>query len=313
MKARGGFDYATFRGHPANQYERDAMEQALLGVWAPRALLFMETLPKCAGAVHEAFSSSTLSGITAKLDVAHQYDDILGPQRKTWNVTQGGRHYEIEGYILAHAHSCALDDPVACAASPLMNTDMADLLDLTVTEGACVDGNGFVPPNTPAMSGDTGDGLADANVHFPPLSDTDEQLRQAAIAAHAGGLCGAAPAPSVQAAQTAFEATCTTIDCLHFRKPQAFIGGCAPGMSADDCCAWKALEHREYVNWANALATGDWGLVRCFGARHRRMHLCANFAPNGLVIRMPPCTVPAAYPDDTPAVACTDYLANPTP
>jgi hypothetical protein len=313
VKLRGGFDYSTFRGHAANQYERDMMEQTLLGKWVPLALAYMKTTPKCVSYVHSAISSSTLNAITPRLDVVHQYDDILGPQGKKWIVTVGGRHYQVEGYILKHAHDCSLNDPAACAKNPLMTTDLADLLDLTVDNGVCMDGAGFAPAVTEPMSDDPNDGTPDGNQMFGPLSPADDALLQKAIDAHMGGSCGATPNGSVQAAQTAFEATCTTIDCIHFRTAQPFIGGCDPAMPADQCCAWKALEHREYLAWADAVRKGDWGLARCAGGRHRRIHLCSHLVLDGLIIRMPPCTRPASYPDDTNAVTCTAYLADPTP
>lgn len=312
LRVRGGFDYTEFRGHAPNQYERDQMEQALLGQWMPRVVALLATLPRCADTLRYAFGPSTLNAITPRLEAVHQYEGrTYPPTRQTWLVKSGGNFYEILGYILQHAHACALSDPVAAATSPAMTTDVADLLDLSCTADRCTDGATFVPAYEPPMGALETDGLVDGKHIFPPLSATDEALRKTAIAAHLGGECGQTAAGSVQAAQRAFEASAGSLDEMHFRTAQPFIGGCAAGMSTADCCAWRALEHREYVACANAWATGDWGLTRCACARHLRMHLCALEAPYGLIIRMPPCD--GSYPDDTPAVSCTTYLQDPTP
>jgi hypothetical protein len=306
LKVHGGADYTVFRGHAADQYERDMMEQTLLGQWTPRVIAFMEGLPACSGAVHEAWTG--LTSILAKLDVVHQYDDIAAP--KTWNVTPGGRHYQIEYYIDDHAHACALSDPVACATSPLLTPDLLDLLDLSVANGMCVDGAAFEPPIRPTQAIGTLDGIADGRQRFPVTDPDDLLLVQATLDAHAGGMCGATPAGSVSAAQVAFADTAKSRAEMHYRQPQPFIGGCDPSWTADECCRWKMLEHREYTALVAAWKGGNWGTVRCFGGRHRRIHACAVLA-GPYQIRMPPCD--GSYPDDTKPVTCAAYLASPTP
>src|SRR5262249_61002448 len=97
----------------------------------------------------------------------------------------------------------------------------------------------------------------------------------------------------------------------HFRPPQPVLGGWDPLWTADECCQWKMLEHREYAAWAHAVGLGDWGVTRCFGGRHHRMHWCANVKDPVIQIRMPPCD--GSYPDNTAPVTCAQYLASPQP
>jgi len=309
LKVKGGDDYTCVHGHTANQYERDVMEQTLLGVWMPRVLRYMRGMKACQSVLHSA--ETNLSVVRQRLNVVHQYDDIGGPPPKTWQVTVAGRHYQIEYYRMQAAQSCSVGSGAAdCGA--VMVPDLADLLDIKIVDGKCVKGADFTPPpdcqGTPSL-----EGIADGRMEFDDLGEPDVALADAAAAAHHGTMCGEVPAGSVQAAQHNFIGSCDTASCAHFRTPQAFTGDIDPLWTPQEVCEWKELTHREYVELVTAWKAGNWKLARCFGRRHSDMHWCMNYKSDTINIRMSPCTDPMTYPDLTAPMTCGDYLASQYP
>jgi len=309
LKVKGGDDYTCLHGHTANQYERDLMEQTLLGVWMPRVLRYMRGIKACQSVLHSA--ETNLSVVRQRLNTVHQYDDIGGPPPKTWQVTTGGRHYQIEYYRMQAAQSCSVGSGAAdCAA--VMVPDMADLLDIKIVDGKCVKGADFVPPpdcqGTPTL-----EGIADGRLDFDDLGDADVALADAAAAVYHGTLCGETPGASVKAAQNAFIATAPDASQAHFRTPQDFTGDIDPLWTPTEVCQWKELTHREYIEMVTAWKAGNWKLARCFGRRHSDMHWCLNYKSDTVNIRMSPCTDPMTYPDLTAPMTCADYLASQYP
>lgn len=315
LKVNGGKDYTMFHGRTANQFERDMMEGTLLSIYMPQIGAYLRSMPACRNYLNNYWSQMPV--ILRRLDVVHQYRGAV-LDGGTWNVTPGGRHYQIEGYQMAHARDCSLGSTgkAACAANPLMTPDMLDLLDMRIEDGVCVKGATFEPyPEEDYQSSLSKPALLDGEMLFPILDADSEAALETAESAHMAGMCGMDPSPiSVRDAQNAFIALAFDESEAHFRTPPPFKGGCDPAWTAVECCRWKELEHREYTAWAAAVRIGRWGEADCFGGRHKRVHFCANLypPPDVKMIRMPPCTF-GEYPDDTEPVSCQDYLENPVP
>jgi hypothetical protein len=302
LAVKGGADYTTFQ----NQYERDAAEQSLANVYLPQVELYMKSVVACAGYLSNGTSQASV--IYPRLDAVNQYRGGM-LRGNTWQVTNGGRHYQIENYQMQHAQACSTGSgKYDCAESALLTDTIKTLLNIAVVNGACVK----LPTRSIPHYASSLVGLAKGSIVFLALDAASEAALHAAEAAHAAGMCGAEPSPiGVQAAQAAYIALASTPEEAHFRTPQPFKGGCDPSWYTAECCAWKALEHREYTAWAHAQRLGRWGEADCFGARHAHMHVCANWY-GAYTIRMPTCRF-GDYPDDTPSTTCQDYLANPVP
>ena len=317
MLPKGGADYTVFHGHAANQFERDAMEETLANVYLPQVVAYMRAMGKpCSSYMSNAWSQIPV--IYRRLAAVNQYRG--GALRgNTWQVTPGGRYYQIEHYQMVHAQQCSLGSGAdQCAVLLASNPDLLTLLNLRIDGGACVLGAVVTPVVEPAQSASSLDGLVSGKQMFPVLDAASEAALATAEHAHMASMCGqppfldAAGVPvNVKKAQDVYIRLGRSIAESHFRMPPPFKGGCDPLWSQDECCRWKALEHREYTNWARAERLGRWGEADCFGMRHNRMHDCANlWGP--YEIRMPPCVF-GTYPDDTLPVTCQAYLAAQAP
>jgi hypothetical protein len=306
LKFKGGADYTTYRGHPTDQFEKDQMEQTLANVWLPQVVSYMESMPACSGYLSNAWSQIPV--IYRRLDAVFQYRGRV-LSGGTWQVTNGGRHYQIEYYQMQHARQCSLGSGKAKCAELLAGTPLLDLLDLHIENYTCVAGGNFTIPVEPARSSNALDGLVDGRRIFPILDASSEAALTQAETAHQSGMCGMPPSPiGVKAAQDIFIRLAGSEAEAHFRTPPPFRGGCDPKYSPDQCCKWKALEHREYVAWAKAVRLGRWGEVDCVGMRHTHTHDCTIlYGP--FEVRFPSCKF-GDYPDDTPPVTCQEYLAS---
>jgi len=323
LAVKGGADYRMFRGHTATQRDRDVMERGLLGIMMPEVWRYVRSMPGCSGML--GFGRTQLSVVFQRLTASHQYDALF-PDRKTWDITVGGRHYQIEYYVMQKARACSLGSSTkaACAKNPNLTDRVKKVLDIRVENGVCVAGGACVPP-TPTeayQSAKSKIGMADSTKTMPtPTAGPDLDALHAAHEAHrlaSFGLCGGTGQPacmSVQDAHAKYETFATDAADNHFRRMMDFSGyadsianGNPKGWTDAQVRQFKALQDREHEGWMQAQEIGDWGLARCHDDAHQKFHICENVKEDLFMFRFPVCD--GSYPDKAPIESCATYLAR---
>ena len=321
LAVKGGADYRMFRGHTATQRDRDVMERGLLGIMMPEVWRYVRSMPGCSGML--GFGRTQLSVVLQRLTASHQYDAIF-PDRKTWDITVGGRHYQIEYYVNQKARACSLGSSTkaACAKNPNLTDRVKKVLDIRVENGVCVAGGDCVPPvpTEAYQSAKSKIGMADSTKPMPkPTEGADLTSLHAAHEAHrlaSYGLCGGSGQPAcvnVQDAHKAYEAFAKDPADAHFRRMMDFSGyadsvanGNPKGWTDAQVRQLKAAQDREHEGWMAAQEAGDWGLARCHDDAHQKFHICENVKEDLFMFRFPVCD--GSYPDKAPIESCATYL-----
>jgi hypothetical protein len=267
--------YQSFRGHTANQIERDAMEETRLGLVIPAVMTYARTMPSCLNAV--GASLGYISRTTNTLAPVYEH------KNSTYFIRVGGNHYNFEYYALVGIRNCSLAAPVRCASNPLMTSDIQAVLDLHVTKGKCVAG-----PERPAQAQEPYDSVAASQpilqlrVRQPTLTSEQTELLHATHAAHkavSDWRCGVGPEPAagiVQDAHLAFEASARTTTEAHFFRMKDFSGAVDPDWAPDDVCTIARLQDAAHLRWMDAVLAGNWDLARAADTDHQNAHLCMN-------------------------------------
>ena len=268
--------YLWFRGHTANQIERDAMEETRLGLVIPAAITYARTMPPCTGAV------------TASLGYISRTTNTLAPvyehKNSTYFIRVGGNHYNFEYYSLVGVRNCSLAAPTKCAANPLMTSDMQAVLNIHIANGKCVAGSEYpiLPPEEPSDSVKASQPILQLRVRQPGLTSEQKQLLHATHAAHkavSDWRCGVGPEPAagiVQDAHLAFEASARNDTEAHFFRMKDFSGAVDPDWTPDQVCTIARLQDAAHERWMDAILAGNWDLARASDTDHQNAHLCMN-------------------------------------
>ena len=271
--------YQWFRGHTANQIERDAMEETRLGLVIPAAITYARTMPSCASAVEA--SLGYISRVTNTLAPVYEH------KNSTYFIRVGGNHYNFEYYALLAIQRCSLAAPVRCASSPLMTADLLAVLDLHIAKGRCVPGS--EPPIEPEELYDSltaSQPILRLRERQPALTPEQMELLHATHAAHkavSDWRCGVGPEPEpgiVQQAHRQFEASARTPNEAHFFRMKDFSGAVDPDWTPGQVCVIARLQDAAHERWMDSVMAGDWDRTRAADTDHQNSHLCMNIGAN---------------------------------
>lgn len=287
-----------------NQLRRAAIAEALTYVALPRIILFArQVCPAILGAI---YSSSGLSGITAKLDPIYE----AGAMRQgEWHEIDQCRDYVIPWNLEKKVRDCVTSGNAATVCAAQITPTVADYLDVRVQNGRCVEGSGIVvrDPQEPYRSDYANEsGLL---VTDRPIAPPDAQERAALDAATAAHLTST----GVDAAQQAFEALADDEREHRFFRLGEFLGTCDPGWTPAECTRWDHATHTAYLAWAASVKAAD-----PFGAEqdkidHNLAHICKNVGADDRLMIRPTCPAGRGFAGDMnkcPAMTCRYYLTR---
>jgi len=266
--------YQSFRGHTANQIERDSMEETRLGLVIPAIITYARTMPSCVNAVEAAL------GYTSR--TTNTLAPVYEHKNSTYFIRVGGNHYNFEYYALVAIRNCSLASPVRCASNPLMTSDIQAVLNLDVVKGKCVAGSQRPTPPQPYDSLTSSQPILQLRVQQPSLTSEQTELLHATHAAHqavSDWRCGVGPEPAagiVQDAHLAFEASARTANEAHFFRMKDFSGAVDPDCRPDQVCTIARLQDAAHERWMDAILAGNWDLARASDTDHQNAHLCMN-------------------------------------
>lgn len=281
IEPNGDEAYKWYRGHTANQVERDAMENVLYTAGVPEAIRFSRDIAACNQAT--GFALSNWTKITAKLGGGYEDNSLLSG---VWSLDTQGRHYSFERYALIKIRDCLVSTKVApvCAASPLLTKDFADLMDIRVENGLCV--KGAVDFSVIAPMEEFNQKVGDSfpvtrKVPQPALTDLQMYLLHKTHEAHqavANWKCNGGPKPDadVQGSHFAFESSATSPHQLHFFMMKKFSGFQDPKLPPDQMCKWQKIADKFHGLWMDAVMARDWKVSRMHENNHELAHLCMN-------------------------------------
>ena len=317
-----GSFYQWFRGRVATQTIRDAMEETLTGVALPEAIRYARSMNSCLSTAKSTVTE--LTKITMRLGpVYEQQQSLLA--NGVWSIPVFGRHYQIEQHQLAKIRACSLGSAAkACADNERMTRTgtvpnaLADLLDIRIEDGKCVEGALFTlsPPLEPFDADRANVGIVQSKTPMAPPATGVLHDTHTAHSKTSDFQCGTGPAPtaSVRDAHIALEATATTEEQHHFLRLKDFSGTPDPNWSQQDVCRWARLQDEAHERWMTAVSQGDWAHARQADDDHQLAHICMNLKDPNLKVRFSCGPTPRTlHVEDCPALTCQEVLDSPPP
>lgn len=305
--------YVWYQGKTATQTQRDAMEETRAGIAMPEVLRYARTIPGCKSS-YDRFAQG-MSEITAKLGPVYEIGISLKEGTAGhWSVDPNGRHYSIENYAFRAVAACSVKSASECAASPLMNANLLDLMNMRIENGKCITGALFtVPPPTEKRNGYRERlGMVQADTLMPALTAQQLQLLDASHAAHHAVTefkCGTGPAPAagiVLKSHIALEATARTEAEHHFLRLKDFSGAEDPLWTRAEVCKWARIQDKAHHAWKDQVLLGKWGRARLMDNDHLNAHICMGLKTDKMLVRFS-CDGPIS---SCPKETCEQYLAR---